>query len=335
MKIRSITCFYHPGSPHAGQVLSRLTGLSKTARRRFVESGFEVQTTRLATVPFPLLLDEISEEKAAAMAVSLQNQAFAAGFTYLSLGPALPDVPGSYALIPAMLAATRNVFFSGKIATPEEGVILPAVQACGKVIAQVERIARTGTLPAQAVVIPGHLIDYLVVEPEQWQTAIHRYNPSFSGEMRVPLDDAEVLSLDERTVVGRRAFREIPPGGIVNLGVGMPDAVAVVANEEGALDDITLTTASAKTQGGADILLPRLPIQKIKETHFVDLSKLANRGLTDSLDNDGQGGWTDQGDVTYVLGVIVRHGANLPGVIRCWKNAPGRGPVAADAASIS
>ncbi len=144
MKIRSITCFYHPGSPQAGQVLSRLTELSKTARRRFVESGFEVQTTRLATVPFPLLLDELSNEKAAAMAVSLQNQAFAAGFTYLSLGPALPDVPGSYALIPAMLAATRNVFFSGKIATPEEGVILPAVQACGKVIAQAAALAPDG-----------------------------------------------------------------------------------------------------------------------------------------------------------------------------------------------
>jgi acyl CoA:acetate/3-ketoacid CoA transferase len=111
----------------------------------------------------------------------------------------------------------------------------------GIVVAQVERIARTGALPAQAVVVPGHLIDYLVVVPDQWQTVIHRYNPSFSGEVRVPLDDAEVLPLDERTVVGRRAFRELPPAAIVNLGVGMPDAVAAVANEQGALHDITLT----------------------------------------------------------------------------------------------
>lgn len=111
----------------------------------------------------------------------------------------------------------------------------------GIVVAQVERIARTGTLPAQAVVVPGHLIDYLVVVPDQWQTAVHQYNPSFSGEVRVPLDEAEILPLDERTLVGRRAFRELPPGAIVNLGVGMPDAVAAVANEQGALHDITLT----------------------------------------------------------------------------------------------
>ena len=119
----------------------------------------------------------------------------------------------------------------------------------GTVIAQVERIARAGTLPAQAVVVPGHLIDYLVVVPDQWQTAIHRYNPSFSGEIRVPLDGAEALALDERAVIGRRAFRELRPGSIVNLGVGMPDAVAVVANEQGALHDITLTIEQGLTGG--------------------------------------------------------------------------------------
>ena len=83
----------------------------------------------------------------------------------------------------------------------------------------------------------------MVVVPDQWQTAIHRYNPSFSGEVRVPLDDAEVLPLDERAVVEQLAClsRELPPGGIVNLGVGMPDAVAAVANKQGALHDITLT----------------------------------------------------------------------------------------------
>ena len=28
---------------------------------------------------------------------------------------------------------------------------------------------------------------------------------------------------------------------------------------------------------------------------LVDLSKLANRALADEADNDGKGGWTDQG----------------------------------------
>jgi hypothetical protein len=61
-------------------------------------------------------------------------------------------------------------------------------------------------------------------------------------------------------------------------------------------DDIHITTASDEAAGAAaDILPPRLSIPKIKGTVIVDLSKLANRGLADETDNDGKGGWTDQG----------------------------------------
>ena len=61
-------------------------------------------------------------------------------------------------------------------------------------------------------------------------------------------------------------------------------------------DDINLTTESAAAPAAKqEILLPRLPLQRIKETFFVDLSKVANRALADQEDNDGKGGWTDQG----------------------------------------
>lgn len=144
MRIRSITCFYHPCQPQSNKVLERLVNLAQTASLRFEEKGFEVQTKRLATVPFPYLLEEITVEKAVALAVSMQNQALAAGFTFLSLGPALPEFPESYAVIPSMLAATGSVFCGAKMATPEEGVILPAVQACGKIIAQAATISPDG-----------------------------------------------------------------------------------------------------------------------------------------------------------------------------------------------
>jgi len=60
-------------------------------------------------------------------------------------------------------------------------------------------------------------------------------------------------------------------------------------------DDINITTASEEKAASADILRPRLPIQKIKETYFLDLTKVANRGLADEVENDGKGGWSDQG----------------------------------------
>ncbi len=60
-------------------------------------------------------------------------------------------------------------------------------------------------------------------------------------------------------------------------------------------DDIEIHTASEAATVAPEILHPRLPLERIKQTVFVDLSKVANRGLADEVDNDGKGGWSDQG----------------------------------------
>ena len=61
--------------------------------------------------------------------------------------------------------------------------------------------------------------------------------------------------------------------------------------------DVDIKTDSDAAPVAADILLPRLPLQRIKdkETVLIDISKQANRWLSDDVDNDGKGGWTDQG----------------------------------------
>ena len=133
------------------------------------------------------------------------------------------------------------------------GVLTAAMAAHnsgGIVIAQVERMACHGTLGARRVVVPGHLVDYLVVEPTQPQTAAGGpYNPSLSGELRGPLGTIPPMALDERKVVARRAYREILPGSIVNLGVGMADGVGSVAAEQGGLDQIVLTVEQGLAGG--------------------------------------------------------------------------------------
>jgi propionate CoA-transferase len=121
---------------------------------------------------------------------------------------------------------------------------LAARNSRGVVLCQVERVAESGSLDARQVRVPGILVDAVVVaEPAQhMQTYRTQYSPALSGEIRVPLTQhVDPLPLDERKIVARRAARELMPNSVVNLGIGLPDAVASIANEERIHDLITLT----------------------------------------------------------------------------------------------
>src|SRR5689334_15744287 len=84
----------------------------------------------------------------------------------------------------------------GNVTMEEEAVLgemLAMAQATrrngGIVIVQVKRMARSGTLHAKDVKIPGILVDFIVVDTEQRQTYATYYDPSYSGELRIPEGD--------------------------------------------------------------------------------------------------------------------------------------------------
>lgn len=125
------------------------------------------------------------------------------------------------------------------------GEMLSSAQATrrngGIVIVQVKRMARRGTLAPKTIKIPGILVDYVVVDPDQRQTYATDYSPAYAGELRVPLDALKRLPFDVRKIVARRAAMEIVPGAICNLGAGISTGISAVATEEAILDDIVLT----------------------------------------------------------------------------------------------
>ena len=120
---------------------------------------------------------------------------------------------------------------------------MAAKNSGGLVIAQVERVAELHTLHPRTVKIPGIMVDAVVVaEPaHHHQTYATVYSPAFSQELRVPLGSLPPMPLDERKLIARRAAMELPANGVVNLGIGMPEGVASVANEEKILSFITMT----------------------------------------------------------------------------------------------
>ncbi len=128
----------------------------------------------------------------------------------------------------------------------------------GLVIAQVERVVPANTLSPRSVEVPGILIDYVVeaAAENHRQTWATQFEPAFAGQCRVNLAGMPRMALDERKLVARRAAFELPLGGVVNLGIGMPEGVSRIAGEEGLLGAITLTAEpgiiGGMPQGGLD-----------------------------------------------------------------------------------
>jgi propionate CoA-transferase len=125
-------------------------------------------------------------------------------------------------------------------------------RAGGIVVVQVKRLASRGALPAKHVKIPGILVDFVVVDPAQRQTYATDYDPSYAGELRIPVGDIKPLPFGPRKVIVRRAAMELFPGAICNLGAGVSTGLSTIAAEEGLLDAATLTNEQGLI-GGAPI----------------------------------------------------------------------------------
>ena len=139
----------------------------------------------------------------------------------------------------------------GNISFEREGVkaeSLAQAMACrnsgGKVFVQVQRVVKSGSLHPRMVEIPGVLVDYVVVASDPkycMQNFGSQYNPGFSGEHRVGMEDFRPAPLDNKKVIARRAAMELRDKSVVNLGVGIPEYVSAVAAEEGITEKFTLT----------------------------------------------------------------------------------------------
>lgn len=159
------------------------------------------------------------------------------GEDWLYFKAIVPDV----AIIRATTADER-----GNLSFEHEGAYLgPIEQALavrnngGLVIAQVKRLAKSGTVKPFAVAVPGIFVDVVVVAPDQMQTTQTVYEPAISGEVFRPLSTFEVPAFDVGKVIARRVAQEMRHGDAVNIGFGISALVPRVFIEEGRHGDVT------------------------------------------------------------------------------------------------
>jgi propionate CoA-transferase len=156
-----------------------------------------------------------------------------------------------YKTFPIQIALLRGTTAdsNGNITMEHEALTLEALSIAqavhnsgGKVLVQVERVTEQHRLSPQMVKIPGILVDAVVIADKQnhMQTFGELYNPSYSGEVTVSRAHIQYQK-DIRLILGRIAAQYLKPGSIVNLGIGMAEAVAQAASEKGIIDDFTLT----------------------------------------------------------------------------------------------
>lgn len=131
----------------------------------------------------------------------------------------------------------------GNISMEEEPLTLETLSIAmaiknngGKVIVQVKKKLEEGYIQPKEVRIPGILVDYVVVaqNPENHkQTLLVDYNPEYVTRKNEAPSVKEVAKLDERKIVARRCAMLLNRDQkILNYGIGMPEMIANVLNEE-------------------------------------------------------------------------------------------------------
>ncbi len=188
------------------------------------------------------------------------------GDTWLHFPNIVPDV--------AIIRAT-TADETGNLTYEHEGATLGALDQAiavrnhrGLVIAQVKRVTAAGSLRPHDVHVPGHLVDLVVIDPDQKQATETVYDPAISGEIMRPWDSFSLAEHGIEKVIARRAAMELSKGQSANLGFGISANVPRIlleeghakavtwAIEQGAVGGVPLTGFAFGCASNADAILP-------------------------------------------------------------------------------
>ncbi len=171
---------------------------------------------------------------------------------------------------PLQLAVLRGTSADelGNVSMEHEGAVLGALAQAtavhnhgGRVIVQVKRLVRAGSLDPHRVRLPATVVDAVVLDPDQTQATRVAYEPALSGETRAAGDLGRLrwpVRACER-IIGRRALAEAPAGATVSLGFGVPGAIPTLVHEGEGPGELTFVIEQGAV-GGEPLGGPRFGV---------------------------------------------------------------------------
>ena len=145
MKVRSVTAFVEVSYPLETNAIARAGDTLQAIREVLDKAGFTIQTTRLATQPFPEILGSAGADRAVDLAKDLAALTFVHEIDYIALGPSrIGDTPSYTLTLADVLGETENVFASVEIADRQAGLSLPHLRHVASLIRQVAGLQEDG-----------------------------------------------------------------------------------------------------------------------------------------------------------------------------------------------
>jgi propionate CoA-transferase len=184
----------------------------------------------------PIRARGLRDERRAAAAPIVRRVEFG-GETWLHFPNIVPDV--------CILRATTADEW-GNLTYEHEGAYLGGLEQAictrnhgGLVIAQVKRVTARGSLRPHDVRVPGHLVDLIVVDPDQKQTCETPYDPAISGQIMRPWSALPWPSTASRRSSPAAPQWSLRTGMTANLGFGISAMVPRILLEEGHPEAVT------------------------------------------------------------------------------------------------
>ena len=263
MKIRSITYFCNPRWPLDLKKLRAAGDFLAEAKAAFEQAGYEVQSVRLATTPFPMLLGKDKLSETPRLAEQLGRLLPELGIGYAALGPAQPSLPGSYPVIPEAIAASQNIFFSAVMAEARHGISMAAVKACAQIIVRTSTLEPNGfanlNFAALANVPPG--------------------SPFFPAAYHVGVSPSFAIATEAADL----AVQAFSSAG--TLAEARQNLITLMERHAGALTGIAdaLSNRFGVTFSGIDYSLAPFPSQLLSLGHALELLGVPGLGRHGSL----------------------------------------------------